>query len=395
MLKYERILDKLAGTDPESAKALAGMGIPFRVLQGDPYWRKHYHHWTWAAVDNYPSILAQSKKRKVGLQDAPKSSTPAIVIGSGPSLTPAIRALQRWKGEIFCSNSNLYTLLANGIKPTHLVVLDAAGAVGNLVTRYKGTPKDITLVTHPMINPVLVAKWKRPAYYYLVQRRGNELFQWALPWMYSRAGIDVGLLWRICVTNSAVQVAGYLGEPMRPVFLVGADFGWRDRNESRCRTYEPTDDGAELREKPVAVPEDTPDMTEDSLGRIHRDADGIERMGDMTIKRDEFFQLWWGNHIPMIDCTGGYLHELPQADISDVVDKQGVGWDWVFEKRRETAKAVADYLNSRVAAKREQWSKIMEEHDEKVSVGAGGAADDTGGVDGGGSGERGEAGPGA
>jgi len=72
----------------------------------------------------------------------------------------------------------------------------------------------------------------------------------------------------------------------------------------------------------------------------------------MMIKRDEFYQLWWGNHLPMVDCTGGYLHELPQADINEVVDKQGVGWDWVLEQKRKTAEAVADYLNGRVAVSR-------------------------------------------
>jgi len=76
-----------------------------------------------------------------------------------------------------------------------------------------------------------------------------------------------GLLWRICVTNNAVQVAGYLGLPGRVLFMVGSDFGWRDRNFSRCRTYEPTEDGEALKEKAVAVPESAP---EDNLGAIQR-----------------------------------------------------------------------------------------------------------------------------
>jgi hypothetical protein len=254
------------------------------------------------------------------------------------------------------------------------------------------------------VNPTLVKRTKLRPYYFLVQRDGNEFHRWTLPEMYRLSKIDCGLKWRTCVSNNAVQVATYLGEPGRVLFLVGMDFGWRDRAESRCRTYMPTTDGEALREVPVSVPQDT---EEDPITRY---PDGIERIGDMMGKRDDFYELWWGcrNELitsdgsgplatAVVDCTGGYLHELPQASIADVVAAQGVGWENVRDKvqGRQTADRVADYLNRRVAEKRQQWKAIVEARDAE-NGGAFDAAGDDGGIVGrGDSGAAGQGGAGA
>jgi hypothetical protein len=130
----------------------------------------------------------------------------------------------------------------------------------------------------------------------------------------------------------------------------------------------------------------------------------------MINTRDDFFEMWWGSRneavepegshplvTVTVDCTGGYLHELPQARIADVVAAQGVGWENERDEKRgrETADRVADYLNRRVAEKRQQWQQILEARDEARDGALAPAGGGAGGVDGGDSGAAREGGAGS
>lgn len=355
MIAYEQIIEAVAKHDGALAKALVEMGVPFKMLQDDPYFRKHYSKWVRNARDNYPYILGKSRKSKICMSSLPMSETPVIVCGSGYSLGPALPLLKQWRGEIICGNSNVFTLLAHGILPTYLCVYDSHPEVADLLTSYKRWP-DVCLLTHPLINPTLVKKWKGRVRFYMVRREKMEFFDWVLPSMYADTGIDRALKWRVCVVNNEIQVAGALGWAGRPIFLTGCDFGWKDRSKHRCRTYRPSKDGMSLHE--VVIPPVDPETTPLSV-----DDEGWEYSGDMIILRDELYKMWWDNQLPIVDCSEGSLIALPRARLSDVVAGQGEGYAWVALERKKHAEAVADYLNHRVAVKQEQYEKLMEDED--------------------------------
>lgn len=389
MIRYESIVDTLVSDGHEElARALINMGVPYKMVLADPYFAKHYGKWVRNATENYPVILGQSKRRKVCFSQLPESSKPAMVIGSGYSLNGALRALQEWKGDIICGNSNVFTLLANGIVPKYLCVYDSHPEVAKLLTSYKHWPASVHLITHPTINPLLVRKWRGPVSYYLVRRAKMELFDIVFPAMYAPTGIERGMTWRICVVNNEVQVAGALGTPGRTIFLTGCDFGWMDMAKHRCRTYRPSAYGHQLVERDIASI--TPDRAELSM-----DERGWWYSGDMIILRDELYKMWWENHLSVVDCSGGSLVGFPTARIEDVVACQGAGYEWVYEKRREHAKVIADYLNHRVAVKQEQYRKIVEARNETGVVGDSTGGGDTAAVGGGDSRTAGQAGPGA
>lgn len=398
-LAYERILEALKKSDVELAKALVGMGVPPKMVlgdppltrqdkvnpnAGDPYFKKHYAKWLYNMVDNYHALEPRSRIRKLCLGALPKSDVPVIVVGSGASLDGHIRLLQQWEGEIICGNSNFYTLLAHSITPTYVCVYDSHPRVGELMTGYKHVPKSVRLLTHVLINPAIVKKWRGPASYYTVRRPGIlELFDYMLPLLFDRVGIESHMLWRICVVNNEVQMAGALGNLGRPIFLTGCDFGWKDRARSRCRTYEPTPDGEHLKEIPLRT------ITDDMVTGV--DDEGWEFTGDMIVLRDELYKMWWQNHLPLVDCSMGSLTSFPQVPLEEVVAKQGRGYEWVSEKRREHSKRVADYLNNRMAVKQEQWLKILEARDALPkghgSLESDGTVDAISGMVGGGGGE--------
>lgn len=368
-IAYEHALSALVEAGHrELAKALVDMGLPMGAVLGDPYFQKHYGRWVNNAVANHRTLSSRASKRQLCISALPVSDKPAIVCGSGYSLNAALPLLKEWKGDIICGNSNVLTLIAHGITPTYLVVLDSHPTIADLLCGYKRWPQSTRLITHPTIAPGLLAGWTNPSSYYLVQRKHFELFEAVFPAMFAPLGIKVGLQWRICVVNNEVQIAGTLGKLGRPIFLVGCDFGWKDRAKHRCMTFVPTLDGKDLYEKSIGpIPQDDdPKRADYDIGV---DDNGWEYTGDMIFLRDELYRTWWHNQVAVIDCSWGSVTELPRARLEDVVACQGRDWYGMLEKRHEHAKRVADYLNRRDAVKQEQYRKIVEEYHAKMACG--------------------------
>jgi len=296
----------------------------------------------------------------------------------------------------------VFTLLANGIVPTYVCAYDAHPTLAKLLTDYREWPKSVTLLTHPHIHPKLLHKWKNPVRYFRRRWRGLEYFEWILELRYGsmvldNGGIQIGMRFRGCVLNTQIQCAHIMGTPGRPIYMIGADFGWLDNSKNRCTTCIPRADGKTFSStKSAPIIQNEKGLPVLTVGR-----DGYEFISDMDMFRRHMYEMYLstqkhdydppkGRYGPMtlIDCSNMALVELQQENIEEVVEKQGLTIE-----RRDVGTAVRGYLRWHAGILAERYEDLQRRDNADFDIGdTDGVADDDDGVVGGdGGGDTGRA----
>ena len=211
-----------------------------------PFWVKN-------AGENYAPIKELCKQEPCDVSALGNNAeAPVLIIGSGPSLNDWEPYFKDWKGEIYVSSSHLAYFEALGVTPTYCFIIDADPNMSYLVA--EAETKDITLITHPNMDPEVLKAWDGPVRFFRMNDPGDDWFGSYMPMMYSEFGeveLEAGALERDwgggsgefkgkkkswvgvqCyvlnsgnVTNTMVALSQMLGAG-RNLFLCGVDLGF-------------------------------------------------------------------------------------------------------------------------------------------------------------------------
>jgi len=176
------------------------------------------------------------------IADEPKAEhlTPAIILGSGPSLDHALPYLKDWEGGIFCTTSHALTLMRYGIEPTHIVNLDPFGRWEEIQGVDWSKTKSI-LIAHPGVWPDLLTNWPNDILIYRQNvGRNDSFYSTTQKHMYTRRKggrddaeftllIRTDIMQFACSPPAQMFCAAKLG--YGPVFLSGVDFGFHSGKE--------------------------------------------------------------------------------------------------------------------------------------------------------------------
>jgi hypothetical protein len=147
---------------------------------------------------------------------------PAVVVSAGPSLAKNIEYLKKYRDNvfIFCVGTALKTLLANGIVPDFLHVIEKADTSVHINVP---ETKDMYLVCEPYVNEAILkfpykgvlvtASEETDAARWFLSKRGNELVPFET---------------KGTVAYHALYTAKYFG--CNPIILIGQDLAYSDGN---------------------------------------------------------------------------------------------------------------------------------------------------------------------
>ena len=293
---------------------------------------------------------------------------PAIIIGAGMSLEKLIPLLKDWKGVIFAPESMASTLKYYGHQPEYICLFDAAQTAWD--AWFKGYNwKGSTLVTHPSVDPKAIEKWKWDKIYYTmlhfarlqgmpgteaktvmeVERKvkeqllGYDFFENIIPLVYKHIGTSI--LNAGCVINNAIEVANFMG--YGPLFLSGVDYGFKDwvlrypgmlKVGGRWKKEDLRIVGHEEDGKTIGMP----------LGReIIISDNGIPTTDENAEYKLALICVYKLDRSQLFDCSDGIITELPKADIEEVVEKNGKGFENRFRTDEEIIRCSDAYFDRR------------------------------------------------
>jgi len=279
-----------------------------------PFWVKN-------AAENYAKIKEEFREdnRDAGALVGQPHHDYVLLLGSGPSLNDIEPYLESWEGDIMVSSSQLAFCEALGITPTYCFIIDADPTQSFLVT--EADTKNIKLVTHANMDPVILNAWEGPHHYFRMQDPGDDWFGEYMPMMYAEfmdqdtkerwPGINAYVLNSGNVTNTMIAVSNFLG--YKATFLCGADLGFPG-GDYRFINYKRLPDGKFEKEEKLPIPEGKP---------LKDGADGM-----ITDQVDIFYKystmILWGMDCPnLYSCSRGLLREIPHIPPQDVVALQG------------------------------------------------------------------------
>jgi len=280
--------------------------------------------WTKNAAENYGRIkeVFMKENRDASILFKREHPDNVLLIGSGPSLNDWEPYFKEWKGDIICSSSHLAYFEALGITPTFCFIIDADPNMSFLVS--EADTKNITLVTHPNMDPVILASWKGPVIYFRMHDPGDPFFSEVMPMVYAdfldhatkeqKPGVRSYVLNSGNVTNCQLAMANYW--QYKRSFLCGVDLGFPKgviENQYRFVGYKRTKDGFE-REEPTPIPKER-----------------VMFKGGNNIKTDQvscFYKystmiLWGMDNANIYSCSRGILREIPYISPAEVVACQG------------------------------------------------------------------------
>lgn len=166
-----------------------------------------------------------------------QGNKPAIVIGSGGSLDTIIEELVDWPYPIFCSSSQISSLVMHKRNPEFLCVLDPTCAPSDELAVPPGELGKSQLLTHPSAPYEYLQRWimrtSSKAFFFRILEPTYDWYthhlRWAYPW------IKAQVLPFIDSAASEISLATKLG--YNPIYLLGVDYGglrfewWRWINE--------------------------------------------------------------------------------------------------------------------------------------------------------------------
>lgn len=334
--------------------------------------RSWFNRWVWASYANYDHIekeIVRDKKNYSLLKHHKKhNGEPAIIIGAGLSLEKLIPLLEDWKGVIFAPESMASTLKYYGHQPEYICLFDANQTAWDVWLKgynWKGS----TLITHPSVDPKVIEKWKWDKIYYIMmhfarlhgmpetkaktvmeveqevkqQLLGFDFFENILPAVYSYIGASI--LNAGCVVNNAIEVANFMG--YGPLFLSGVDYGFKDwvyRYPGMMKV------GGRWKKEDLHIVEHEEDgkTIVDSIGReIIISDNGIPTTDENSEYKLALMSVYKLDRPQLFDCSDGIITELPKADIKEVVEKNGKGFENRFRTDEEIVRCSNAYFDRR------------------------------------------------
>lgn len=293
-------------------------------------------------IEKYPALETiedeEIKKRIPSIRNfvqTVRKMTPALLLGSGPSLDKMAPHIKKWKGAIFCSSSQLDWCTYHGVRPSYVTIIDSDPNMRHLVDDFDST--DIPLLTHPCIDNYIVEHWKGPIYFFRMNDPGDPWFGDIMPIMTSvlneekNIGIRSYVLNSGCVANVNIAIAQFLG--YFPIFLSGIGFDC-----GRFQNYK------RVNGEWVAEPQPAPD----SYYMMSRGNNGVLTHQVQIFYKFSMMVIYGLDCPQLISCadprTEGILQELPYASPGEVVAKQGRGFEHLYRSREEMYKIAFTYL---------------------------------------------------
>jgi len=319
-----------------------------------PAWVQNTHR-------NYPQVLEEFQYEDMSVDSLPrpKPGTPAVIIGSGPSLDANAPLLKDWPHPVFSTMSNAKNCLAAGRMPDYITLFDA-GRCG--LDHMSGVDWDgATMLTHPAVHADVLPAWQWPKRYFIMWHDNFQWFELITPLAFSEvrvypdkkpANIRIAVKNAGCTANANIQLAAWLGYD--PLFLVGVDFGFPD-GRLRCVKCEPSVPWA---------PADKPRDMRGPEGWDIAQPPTLEDVGKPTVVAPNgivttetqieymicMFTVQIRRKMQLFNCGTGILEDrdIPRADFKEVVDRGGQGFEGQYaeaEAIRERCLAVFDRLS--------------------------------------------------
>ena len=337
--------------------------------------------WTKNAAENYALIKEMCEKENCDVTAlGGDAKDPVLIIGSGPSLNDWEPYFKDWKGEIYISSSHLAYFEAIGVTPNYCFIIDADPNMSYLIR--DAATKDITLITHPNMDPEVLKGWEGPVRFFRMNDPGDDWFGTYMPMMYMEfssvrheegvlerdwgggsgqlkgdrktwMGIHCHVLNSGNVTNTMVALSQMLGAG-RNLFLCGVDLGfpggitantsidsWNERAKGIVLASQT---GGTFDESKHEVWENTWKTWRYRFNGYKRTKDGFDldkdagipktrllKEGHNGVKTDQvscFYKystlILYGMDAPnLYTCSRGILDELPYVAPADVVACQG------------------------------------------------------------------------
>jgi hypothetical protein len=266
-----------------------------------------------------------------------KHSGPAVICGSGPSLDENIERLRWWKGGILCSESQAITLRRYGVDPAYIVAFDGLNRWGEALEHVDGWNYDATtLVLNVAIEVEFMKNWRGDLIYYRNWDPSVDFYDSVLRNSYDFIGVEV--LPFACSLAATLSIASYMG--YGPIYLMGADFGWKTGGPNRFTQWE-YHDGWQSR---GAGSED---------GEIQIGEYSTSEM--QLYYRNAFLSVAWLEAADLWTFGGGLLDGLvPIADASRVF-----AGDWNVE--REAPETIRERLSIFLAANNQYWLEFSDD----------------------------------
>lgn len=292
--------------------------------------KKNYIH---AVTNKWDRSLSMVRLEKTKIKNK------ALILGAGYSLNKALPLLSKWKGDIFACNGNLKTLLAYGIKPTYLCILDPAEIVATSMPEHD--LKDIILLMHPGISNKLIKKWEGEKYIYNLSI--NPFYVSLSNALFPQYNIHVKYAGSIA--NTMVQLANFIGYDV--LFLAGIDYAFTS-NHLRCESWEKKEDTyykAPINKQAINgnmiwVPDNY---------KVNKKKKLIKYNGYLTTKEHMIYKhtlifIYGRDCIQLINCSDGIINEFPQANIKNVINTQGKGMRNLYRRPYQIKDTMIEYF---------------------------------------------------
>lgn len=279
--------------------------------------------WTRNAVINYPFIKERFDEKHwdvFNFKSDFKIHKHAFVLGSGPSLDRAIKVLDKWEGDIYCSSSQLLLLQAKGIVPRACFIIDSDPSMSYLVKEVD--TKNIPLITNPCMDPEILKSWEGPIYFFRMYDPGDPLFAEFIPHIYQNIdnertrkegrtwGINTHVLNGGCIVNTMCAVLPTFG--VHRTFLAGVDYGFPN-NVHRFTNVHLVD--GEYVDMPARM------ITDEMAPMVGEN--GVKTDKVSTFYKYSTVMLWGMDKADIVTCSEGLLTEFPYVSPEEVVEKQG------------------------------------------------------------------------
>jgi hypothetical protein len=275
------------------------------------------------SAENWTPITEAFKTgRARDIADEPSvDKTPCFVIGSGASLDDSLPQMKGWKGGIFCSSSQVLTLMYHGIEPTHIVALDPFTSWDE-IEGIDWSKTKTKLVLHPGIMPNMVKNWpnemllyvqnngKPDSFYETIQKRQYTWRDGPMRSPTFHYYIRTSMTIFACSPPMQMFVADKLG--YGTVFLAGMN--WSEYKGKRRSTEYMLEDGKWIAHSNPFVP--SPDDVISNNGRR-------TKVIHLYYKKN-VISAWRLSHQSVYNTDReGILTEVPFTEIHKVMQRQG------------------------------------------------------------------------
>jgi len=265
---------------------------------------------------NHPLILHDFGTGRGAPIPLGQGKGPALIIGSGPSLDDCHDLIKGWRGALFCSTSQGPTMIGLGKRDFYMICVDVKTEASELMPLDIWEDKNVTLITHPGMDPSPIQVWRWNKYYFRIKVHNMPYYTQVQPLAYHMVTTEMYVYG--CAIASQISIASMMG--YNPLFLCGADFGY-PQGRARFRELSRQPDGTWKLGEPWQI-------------KYLRHAkvtyrNGVETDSFQAYYKQTLFNVWRLSlaDIFRIRKVGGFdggLYEVPTVTPEEISATQGV-----------------------------------------------------------------------